>query len=275
MNCKEVSNLFCDYLADTLSGETKQQLEEHLQSCPSCQKDWKTYQLFFTNSSMENDFPVPSQLNAKIKYTINQAKNKKKVPFYRNRQVLSYATACCFLLVAGIFGTSHYQQLKTEIQNPSATNEIQVVLQEPVATQSPIATQAPSQPTLAPTKSISQPALVTDVVAPAVSPAAEPIVAEEPVVANEPVVAAEETDHQTQETTTYAREVDEPMAIAEQPEDINLSIEFKDALLEQYPHTELAKNTYAVAITKAELSAFVQSELPLDEKCEYVIVFVE
>lgn len=114
MKCSHASALFYDYLKQTISPSDRKLLEEHLNECSACQKQWEAYRFFFENSKIENDFPVPSQLNAKIKYTIHQAKNSKKVPFFRSKQVLTWATTCSFLLVAGIWGSSYYQEFKQQ-----------------------------------------------------------------------------------------------------------------------------------------------------------------
>ncbi|MBO5409178.1 MAG: zf-HC2 domain-containing protein [Clostridia bacterium] len=121
MKCSQATALFDEYLNNTIQPSDEKQLTEHLKTCASCQKQWEAYRFFFENASIEEDFLVPSQLNAKIKYTIHQAKNNKKVPFFLNKQLLAGVTACSFLLVGTLWGASHYQQLKEASLNPQET----------------------------------------------------------------------------------------------------------------------------------------------------------
>ena len=120
MKCSQATALFAEYLNQTIQPADKKQLTEHLKECPSCQKQWEAYRFFFANSDIEEDFLVPSALNAKIKYTLHQAKNNKKEPFFQNKQLLAGLTACSFLLVGTLWGTSHYRQLKEASMQPEA-----------------------------------------------------------------------------------------------------------------------------------------------------------
>ena len=151
MKCNHAVALFDSYLKGNATQEEKTALENHIATCKICKKQLDLYRFYFTDVKIENDFPVPSQLNAKIKYTIHQAKGKKKVPFWRSKHVLSFATACTFMLVAGIWGISHYAQLQnyadtpvTETAAPASTpagfTKEQIPEPSPVA---PVTTAAP------------------------------------------------------------------------------------------------------------------------------------
>ncbi len=304
MNCKQAENLFDAYKRGTLQ-DTKA-LEEHLANCESCKKSWELYQLFFADTAIEQDFPVPNQLNAKIKYTLQQAKNKKKIPFYRQKQVLSYATACCFLLMAGLWGTSHYQSLKNEITPSVVTNEVQTDLVTSIPTESPV----PEMVTL---QSGAEEANQLKRAVPAPPPAQTqaPVVQSQPeeVIKNEaaqnestqneaamlsdtsygtadhtPAVVSDETNTLESDksagsgggggsASVYARQTEEVMPMTENLPHVTVSQEHRLEILENYRHVELSENVYAVTIIREELENILQITIDIEEKTEYIIEF--
>lgn len=290
MKCKEASNLFLEHRLGTISQENKQALEEHLNHCQSCQKAWETYSLFLSDAQIEDDFPIPSQLNAKIKYTIHQAKNKKKVPFFRSKQVLSYATACCFLLVAGIWGTTHFEQIKEDIQTPLLATETHI--EQPVETETenreqeiPVADSTTSQPeplsnqpvekTTPKPAPVQYQALQSDVgQTEATTSAAEPL-ADQTSTITEDYNSVDVANDVTEPVNpaVFSRQIDSSVAIGEYPADISVNTQFQAALLEGYPHTKLTDTVYSITITKAELEEILQKETTLEEKSEYIIEF--
>ncbi len=285
MKCKEASDLFSEKRLGTISPENKQALEEHLHHCQSCQKAWEAYSLFLSDARIEDDFPLPSQLNAKIKYTIHQAKNKKKVPFFRSKQVLSYATACCFLLVAGIWGTSHFEQIKEDIQTPLLATESRLEQAQAPLPEDIVAENVPSQP-----EPTEQPTVLKNKVNPApvqnrelvpqkeqlemTTSASEPL-ADQTSTVTEELNSVEVANGATEpaNAATFSRQADYGVAIAEYPADITVNNQFQAALLEGYPHTQLTDTVYQITITKAELEEILQTETTLEEKSEYVIEF--
>ncbi len=302
MNCKQAENLFDAYKRGTLQ-DTKA-LEEHLANCQSCKKSWEIYQLFFADTAIEQDFPVPNQLNAKIKYTLQQAKNKKKVPFYRNKQVLSYATACCFLLMAGLWGTSHYQTLKKDINPSVLTTDVQTESVKSIPTSSPVpetvALQsgseevnqlkrtipaAPPVQTQAPIAKAQPEEVVKNETAPSETMQNEVMVLSDTsyhTADNTPAVVSDETNTSESDksaggggggASVYARQTESTLPIAEYPADFTVSQEHRLEILENYPHVELSENVYAVTIPREELAKILQVSIDTEEKNEYIIEF--
>lgn len=292
MNCKEATDLFSEHRMETLPQAKKQALEEHLNHCQSCQKAWKAYSVFFADTGIENDFLIPSQLNAKIKYTIHEANNKKKVPFFRSKQVLSYATTCCFLLVAGIFGASHFGQLQENINTPYVATVSDVQKTEAMETTAPQpefssadtqdvqptppAVRNISKPTPAPKKNNISESTPENVTTPASEPLAD--------MANQKIAPASEEGasggggaslEAYNAYYTITRQVDQSLAISEYPADLTVSAEFQTTLLENYPHTELTASVYSITITKAELEEILEITTELEERTEYIIAFSE
>lgn len=116
MKCNHIVELFDSYLKGTATPQEASALEQHIATCETCRKQLELYRMFFADVNIENDFPVPPQLDAKIKYAVYQAKATKKIPFWQNKRILSAATACAFLFVVGIFGASRYSKMKDAAQ---------------------------------------------------------------------------------------------------------------------------------------------------------------
>lgn len=284
MNCKEASNLFSELRLGTLSPETQQELEEHLNHCQSCQKEWKIYNLFLADTRIEEDFPIPSQLNAKIKYTIDQAKNKKKVPFYRNKQVLACATACCFLLMAGIWGTSHFEALKNDVhstritsqeqetapQNTKTADTMEIPPEQNIPAYDPQPTPAvqPVTPKTAPTTTDSATQdLLADTENAGIAPASETTLPSGG--------GGSAADGEPYDASTFSRQLPTDGDQGEYSADLTVSVQFCAELLEHYPNTQLAEQTYLITITKAELEEVLKETTTLEEKSEYIILFTE
>lgn len=283
MNCKEASNLFSELRLETLSPEAQQELEEHLNHCQSCQKEWKIYNLFLADTRIEEDFPIPSQLNAKIKYTIDQAKNKKKVPFYRNKQVLAFATACCFLLMAGIWGTSHFEALKNDMHSTQITSQDQETAPQNVKTADTMEIP-PEQniPAYDP-----QPTPAVQPVTPKNAPTTTDYATQDPLADTEnagiapasettlPSGGGSEAGGENSDASPFSRQRPEDGNQAEHSADLTVNAQFCAELLEHYPNTQLAEQTYLITITKAELEEVLKETTTLEEKSEYIILFTE
>lgn len=126
MKCNHIVELFDSYLKGTATSQESSALEQHIATCETCRKQLELYRIFFADVNIENDFPVPPQLDAKIKYAVYQAKSTKKVPFWQNKRILSAATACAFLFVVGIFGASRYSKIKeaAQVSNPQLVQTV-------------------------------------------------------------------------------------------------------------------------------------------------------
>lgn len=287
MKCSAAQNLFGEYLKGSLSQEEIANLEHHLHDCEECKTKWETYRVFFSDTQIEQDFPVPSQLNAKIKYTLQQAKNKKKIPFYRNKQVLSYATACCFLLMAGLFGTSHFEQMKEDVKQPVVTKEIitgtmqntpaETPLPEPVMTE----TAAKQTPKL--TKAVPD---SNKTVMPSSAPEtnhntaellADSITSQDAVEEsqNEALMVAE-TAAEYEEPTTYARHGGGgSLPILEHPADFTVAESLRSQILDNYPHTKLSENLFSVQIPEDYLETLLGISIDTEESTtEYILEFI-
>lgn len=260
MNCKETVALFDSYVNKTINSAEKQALEEHLKTCETCRKQLELYSFYFSDVKIEDDFLVPSQLNAKIKYTIQQAreqKETKKIPFWQNKRIFSAATACAFLLMAGIFGISNYQALQDAAKSPVIeTND--PVIQGEIAN---LNTALEQSETPAMAKESRQ-------VTPVYNNHEETL----PETANEaptPEVSEDVAAYSGEANTNFTADaVAEPFTMTRTvaaPEDISLSVDWKDTILTQFPHEVITEDIFLVTVTKAELEAITGQIVETDE----------
>ena len=273
MKCKQAEALIDEYNRNELSPEKKQAFEDHIQSCASCKKLLETYRLLLSDTKIEDDFPMPPQLNAKILYALQQVREEKKVPFYRNKRVISFATACCFLLAAGIFGANNYEQFKALFRPSMLTSEIQTVTTQktPTKTNSPSETETKNAQVTPQTEPITEQTPAPKIRAQSASTLSEPDDATAPVSdssyttqpseMSEPIVAVQRNQEQ--------------LPISEHPADFTVSGELKDEILENYPHTELAENIFSVQIPEEKLEEILNIMLDFEEpKSEFVLEFL-
>lgn len=286
MNCNHAIELLDSYVKGTATENNKKALESHLKTCKTCQKQLELYRVFISDATkIEDDFPVPSQLNAKIKYTIQQAREtreSKKIPFWMNKQLLSTATACAFLLVAGIWGASNYTKLqnaagisKIETASSITTNQVtetapkkeQAITQAP--TPSPAVMAKAKQVAEIPDNSATNEAITQDTVP-------VPQLAEEPPVleASDDISAysggadANATDAAKSETALMQRRM-------VPTEDATISSEWKEVVLATFPHEILSEDTFLVTATKADLEALMGCSVDADEtKTQLTIRFL-
>ncbi len=297
MNCKHAAELFDSYIKKTASKEDAAALEAHIANCDSCRKQLELYRFYFTDTNIENDFLVPSQLNAKIKYTIQQAKenakNTKKIPFWQNKRILSAATACAFLFVAGILGVSNYEKLQNAAKTPVSVETPVVLTEEKSRTSVPVAQEQMPEPVPTP-QTVSVPESVSAPVAAKVSKnatrvpekneKAAPEAAELSVLADtsdeiQAYGSGGSTNASAEDTLTYQSD-SETQSVKMQrnlviAEDITLSFDQKDAVLTAYPHEVIADDLFLVTVTKAELETLLGSSVEADEtKTQLVIRFI-
>lgn len=63
--CKQMTDLVCDYLTDSLDGRIKRDFEEHLRICPDCVSFLNTYRktIALTKAVDSNDIPQAVKTN--------------------------------------------------------------------------------------------------------------------------------------------------------------------------------------------------------------------
>ncbi len=242
MKCSHAISLFDEYLKQTISLSDKQELTEHLKTCASCQKQWEAYRFFFENSNIEEDFLVPSQLNAKIKYTIHQAKNNKKVPFFQNKQLLAGLTACSFLLVGAVFGTSYYQQLKDARTQPDTG------IVEPMV------------------RTVDDPSKMAESISDEPNPARA--LSMDPTIETKndtPAYLGDETEN----APSNIMMVQEAMPTQNE---VKISDQWQEKILIAFPHEVLTEDTYLVMATKEELEQLLGCSVDADESASQLTI---
>ncbi len=276
MKCKHAFSLFDSYIKQTASKEDVALLEEHIATCDSCKKQLELYRLYLSDVRIEDDFLVPSQLNAKLKYTIHQAKQAKttKIPFWQNKRILSAATACAFLFVASILGVSNYEKLQNAAKAPVSVEAPVTAAEEPVAASEVVVNEEVSAPVPTPgiTKNDENIRKTPE----------EPVVNE--AISNEPTAASVHSDN-LDEPAAYSVEAAQDDTLSEessQPfklqrtidvaEDITLSADQKDSILESFPHEVISEDVFLVTITKAELESILNFTIEVDESKPQLII---
>lgn len=278
MKCSHAFELFDTYVNGTISPIEKQALENHIADCSSCRQQLETYRIFLQDADVEKDFGVPPQLNAKIQYTIHQASTKKAAPFRIKKQVLAYVTACSLLLMAGIFGASHYHLIRQTDQPPQPIHTPVPTAFAPSDESENAADQAAAPPTAPPTEAASA--------SPAERPAVTPTPARSPTETKTPLPQSPATavPEAVQTHNLPADPANEPQtytnSIAEDKNeqfrarkslgqeanfDVVVPSPYREEILRTYPHTLLAENLYRITITKAQLEQLTNTEFSVAE----------
>lgn len=128
MECKNIQNLIVDFIEGNISGDIKEQVEQHLLVCKICSNEHRqTLQLFNDLNGITDEQPDKrlksdfyAMLNQEKKELINYPKGKvihKKRPF--NRNFLKYAATTMLLLGIG-FLLGQQMQLKNGNQEEIA-----------------------------------------------------------------------------------------------------------------------------------------------------------
>lgn len=106
MLCDEAREMFYELIYDELKDENKIVLQEHIESCSSCMKEYKELKLLLIDDMEEiidlvEEIKMPEMLSLKIKHSIKKRVTKK---FFR------YAAAACmiFILICGIPVAAQY-----------------------------------------------------------------------------------------------------------------------------------------------------------------------
>ncbi len=279
MKCKQTAEFFDSYINGTINAADKQSLENHLEACESCRKQLELYRFYFSDVKIENDFPVPSQLNAKIKYTIEQAraaKATKKIPFWQSKRILSVATACAFLFVAGIWGGANYTKLQDAASTPVIETTNPITQGEPASVEEAdriLSDSSVSAPVLA--KQAGEAAQIpvqTEKTMPMLA-AANPI----PDVSNNQATYSAETNANLATDTVAGTEIEtfHLTRNLQEPEDLAISLEWKEKILTHFPHEVISEDTFLITATKAELESFLECSLDADEtKTQLTVQFV-
>lgn len=309
LRCRNLSDWFEEYLNGTISQPTKQAFESHLEECPHCRKQFELYQKYFQNREIESDFKLPSDLNAKIKYTVFQAKQAKKTPVWRRKQTLAFVTAVSFLFVAGIWGGGQFDLWKKETVLPQ--NEQMMLSGENF--QSDTAVPQEPNPKIEQSVPVAEtPAVLDTTPQPKkkVIPTAQPTVTPQPSelsaeVLQESGTLASETDgaqavseenlsdsgsasgggggspghQQTQSPAMLfnARNIPLTADLAPETVDITLDQKYKEVLLGKYPFVFLEDEIYRIDITHEELLAELGEETGIEDtnQTAFVIRFAD
>lgn len=288
MKCKHAVGLFDSYLNGTANPEEQAALENHIATCEACRQQFELYRFYFADAKVENDFAVPSQLNAKIKYAVyQQADNHKKVPFWQNKRIISAATACAFLFVVGIIGTSHLGKIKEAAKNPNETTA--------TVTEDNGVAMLSTDPEF---DSIDEQALdpyAMSIENRAISPRSMEVeesteILYDTEVENEVHQATIDVDSLEESTVLIpaypgnlpaienAHEFGRTLFQKTEPEipDIVLDIQWAEQILSEFPHEVLSTDSYLVTITKQDLETVIGCSVDVDEeKTQLILQFAE
>ena len=72
MNCKEVKKLLNPYIDKTLDADMAQQIDEHLKSCPICNKEYQSLKEIVASLNSLSGQPVPADFTQSIMAKISQ-----------------------------------------------------------------------------------------------------------------------------------------------------------------------------------------------------------
>jgi len=72
MNCKKIKKLLNPYIDKTLDADVSKQIEEHLKSCPSCNKEYQSLKEIITSLNSLSTQPAPADFAQSIMTKISQ-----------------------------------------------------------------------------------------------------------------------------------------------------------------------------------------------------------
>ena len=72
MNCRELVELLCDFVANELPEDQRALIEQHLCKCPPCVVYVETYRLTITVSRKLPDAPVPNELLDRVRAALRE-----------------------------------------------------------------------------------------------------------------------------------------------------------------------------------------------------------
>jgi len=103
MNCKKVGKMLTAYLSDELSGDERWQIETHLQMCPSCQREYTSFQATREMLNLWDEVDTPEELSQRFEVRlaeeVQKGEAKSFIPFRRLplKWIHVSATAVCFI----------------------------------------------------------------------------------------------------------------------------------------------------------------------------------
>lgn len=104
MNCDEVRKLLEDYVYDEVSFLVRNQIEEHLLSCPKCREEVEFLKeiknTLHTMPRLEPEESFRTELNKKLDQLAKKQPEKKKRKIFRDWRTYSALAACLVLAVA-------------------------------------------------------------------------------------------------------------------------------------------------------------------------------
>ena len=109
MNCQKIKKLLNPYIDKTLNADTTQQVNEHLKSCPICNKQYQSLKEIITSLNSLSPQPAPKDFTQDIMVKISQKEMqiktswidhiKKKISIPRFSFPLAGAAAAAVLIV--------------------------------------------------------------------------------------------------------------------------------------------------------------------------------
>jgi hypothetical protein len=277
--CDEIIGIFDEYLNNKLDKESLDDFICHIKLCEDCKKDLEVYKAFFSDINIENDFAFPNDLNAKIKYKLNNIKKEKKYLF-KPKIVLAYATSISFLLIIGIFGNTYMNSLKKQSEGVSSIHkevENSLMIDNKEITKPspdlPKPTQAPSKKPQSTPINKPIPSNTPKVAIPAVTNEPDPVVAtpnieSAPAIENEAPINIQndiaDTNNASKEATTTPqnergllfKSAIAPNAYEEQIVNIEISEKYKEEILKKYTYIEISKDLYSI---ETDLKTFINN----------------
>lgn len=111
MNCKKVKERLTAYISDELSRDERRNVEMHLQTCPSCQRELVSLQNTKEILSMWDEVDPPDELfkrfEARLAEEERRGETKSFLPFRRlsSKWLYASATAVCFItaVILGLY----------------------------------------------------------------------------------------------------------------------------------------------------------------------------
>lgn len=126
MKCKLVEKLIPAYIEGTLSPKRSNQLELHIDDCPQCQKELKTFEETIHHaSSVPVEYPTPEAWKAfwptlRVRMSQSEALEENRLPLWIRKHGWKMAgVACVLTLLLSFWGLSNSRLFKTSTDNPT------------------------------------------------------------------------------------------------------------------------------------------------------------
>ncbi|TCT17098.1 putative zinc finger protein [Natranaerovirga pectinivora] len=107
MNCNKVQSLISLYLDNSLSEIEKLELEKHIENCPSCKEEVRTYAFLMSElSHLDDEKDLPEHYHKDLMSKLKNTSQKKKRFNYRP-YISSAAAIILVVLVVSIFSQNN------------------------------------------------------------------------------------------------------------------------------------------------------------------------